>query len=36
VECKLELSVVMPVLNEADNLIKLYAQLPRVLQGFHL
>ena len=34
-ECKLELSVVMPVFNEADNITALYAQLTIALQGFH-
>jgi glycosyltransferase involved in cell wall biosynthesis len=34
VDCKVELSVVMPVFNEADNLIELYAQLTKALQGF--
>jgi glycosyltransferase involved in cell wall biosynthesis len=35
VERKLELSVVVPVLNEADNLIELHAQLSKALHGFH-
>ena len=34
-ECRLELSVVVPVFNEADNLLELYAQLTKALQGFH-
>ncbi len=33
-DCKLELSVVMPVFNEADTLPELYAQLTKALQGF--
>jgi glycosyltransferase involved in cell wall biosynthesis len=34
VECKLELSVVVPVFNEGDNLAEVYAQLTKALHGF--
>ena len=34
-ECRFELSVVVPVFNESDNLAELYAQLTKALQGFH-
>jgi glycosyltransferase involved in cell wall biosynthesis len=34
VECKLELSVVIPVFNEADNITALFTRLTKALQGF--